>query len=60
MVAHSSSTDQRRRQMTNNLCLALSRSVVDIGIPQLSMHSIREMCGVVDVEHLVNLLKVRA
>ncbi len=25
---------------------------VDVGIPLLSMHSAREMCGVQDVEHL--------
>ena len=30
---------------------------VDIGAPQLSMHSIREMCGVDDLGHLVALLK---
>jgi aspartyl aminopeptidase len=30
---------------------------IDIGIPQLSMHSIREICGVDDVEHGVRLLK---
>jgi len=30
---------------------------VDIGNPQLSMHSIREMCGVSDVTHGSNLLK---
>jgi aspartyl aminopeptidase len=29
---------------------------VDIGIPQLSMHSIREQCGTVDVGHTVKLL----
>lgn len=28
---------------------------VDIGVPQLSMHSIREMCGVTDVAHGVSL-----
>jgi aspartyl aminopeptidase len=31
---------------------------IDIGLPQLSMHSIREMCGADDVSHAVNLLKV--
>jgi len=30
---------------------------VDIGNPQLSMHSIREMCGTSDVTHAINLLK---
>jgi len=30
---------------------------VDIGNPQLSMHSIRETCGVADVTHAVTLLK---
>jgi len=30
---------------------------VDIGNPQLSMHSIREMCGTSDVTHAVNLIK---
>jgi aspartyl aminopeptidase len=29
---------------------------VDVGIPQLSMHSIREMCGVVDVSYACSLL----
>merc|ERR1712137_690098 len=31
--------------------------VMDIGVPQLSMHSIREMCGTEDVEHFINLAK---
>eukprot|EP00743_Colponemidia_sp_Colp-15_P001938 GILK01002110.1.p1 GENE.GILK01002110.1~~GILK01002110.1.p1 ORF type:complete len:472 (-),score=100.07 GILK01002110.1:122-1537(-) len=31
---------------------------VDMGMPQLSMHSIREMCGVDDVTHQINLFKV--
>jgi len=30
---------------------------VDIGAPQLSMHSIREVSGVVDVTHAINLFK---
>jgi aspartyl aminopeptidase len=30
---------------------------VDIGIPQLSMHSIREMCGTEDVASAVALLR---
>jgi len=30
---------------------------VDIGIPQLSMHSIRETCGVCDVTHTINLMQ---
>ena len=28
---------------------------VDVGLPQLSMHSIREMCGTDDVSHGINL-----
>lgn len=31
---------------------------VDIGIPQLAMHSIREMCGIDDVTSSITLLKV--
>eukprot|EP00013_Stygamoeba_regulata_P021188 CAMPEP_0177657682 /NCGR_PEP_ID=MMETSP0447-20121125/16337_1 /TAXON_ID=0 /ORGANISM="Stygamoeba regulata, Strain BSH-02190019" /LENGTH=482 /DNA_ID=CAMNT_0019162097 /DNA_START=80 /DNA_END=1528 /DNA_ORIENTATION=+ len=30
---------------------------VDVGAPQLSMHSIREMCGVDDVDHYYNLFR---
>jgi len=30
---------------------------VDIGNPQLSMHSIRETCGIVDVTYAINLLR---
>jgi len=29
---------------------------VDIGLPQLSMHSCREMCGTEDAAHAVNYL----
>jgi len=30
---------------------------VDVGIPQLSMHSIREMCGTADLVHTIHLLQ---
>jgi len=30
---------------------------VDVGNPQLSMHSIRETCGVCDLTHAINLFK---
>jgi len=36
---------------------SLGIRTVDIGAPQLSMHSIREMSGVNDVTHTINLLK---
>jgi aspartyl aminopeptidase len=29
---------------------------VDVGVPQLSMHSLREMCGVADLQSAFNLL----
>lgn len=32
-------------------------AAVDIGIPMLSMHSVRETCGTVDLLHLTNLLE---
>lgn len=40
--------------------LASNTSVesVDVGIPQLSMHSIREMCGVNDVEYYIDFFVV--
>jgi len=31
---------------------------VDIGAPQLSMHSIREMCGVIDLKYYRDLFAV--
>ena len=30
---------------------------IDVGAPQLSMHSVREMCGVDDLFHYVRLFK---
>lgn len=38
--------------------LATSTSIrtVDVGVPQLSMHSLREMCGVADLESAFQLL----
>ena len=37
------------------LSAALGARTIDVGNPQLSMHSIRETCGTHDVEHGVNL-----
>lgn len=35
----------------------LGIKTVDVGIPQLAMHSIREMCGVVDLYHYKNFFE---
>ena len=34
----------------------LGMRTVDVGVPQLSMHSVREMCGAEDVGHSITLL----
>ncbi|KAK6092680.1 hypothetical protein MT418_006681 [Batrachochytrium dendrobatidis] len=39
------------------LSASLGVRTVDVGNPQWSMHSIRETCGVEDVQHAVNLFK---
>jgi aspartyl aminopeptidase len=35
----------------------LGIDAIDVGVPQLSMHSAREMCGVSDALDLVTLMK---
>jgi aspartyl aminopeptidase len=35
----------------------LGINAIDIGVPQLSMHSARELCGAQDPVHLLNLMK---
>eukprot|EP00918_Siedleckia_nematoides_P053812 GHVU01117593.1.p1 GENE.GHVU01117593.1~~GHVU01117593.1.p1 ORF type:complete len:511 (+),score=39.61 GHVU01117593.1:67-1533(+) len=39
------------------LSSSLGVRVIDIGVPQWAMHSIRETCGVTDIEHLRKLLE---
>jgi aspartyl aminopeptidase len=40
------------------LSAKLGIKTIDVGNPQLSMHSIREQCGVEDSEHAIKLFKV--
>jgi aspartyl aminopeptidase len=40
-----------------DLCRVLFLDRADLGTPQLSMHSIREMCGVDDVHHAIHLFR---
>lgn len=35
----------------------LGIKAIDVGVPQLSMHSARELCGSQDPDHLLNLMK---
>jgi len=35
----------------------MSYIIIDVGNPQLSMHSIREVGGVNDVDHAINLFQ---
>ncbi len=35
----------------------LAAATVDVGVPQLGMHSIRELCGTADVDHLASALQ---
>jgi aspartyl aminopeptidase len=35
----------------------LGINAIDVGVPQLSMHSARELCGAQDPVHLLNLMK---
>lgn len=39
------------------LATRLGIVTIDVGAPQLSMHSIREMCGVKDLEHAIELYR---
>jgi len=39
------------------LSAALGTRTIDVGNPQLSMHSIRETAGAYDVEHAINLFE---
>jgi aspartyl aminopeptidase len=39
------------------LATSCGMRTVDVGVPQLSMHSIREMCGVADVHSAYVLLQ---